>query len=369
MSRTLLWDAGPGEIRSGLIENNHLVEFRIIRLRRAESALYQAGEIYTARLKEKINPNLGLVILGGDQLAIIQPCPAIAEGALLEVEMLRGPIPEPGNWKLPKVRALATPPRHKEPAWQFSAEPWELFLQAQAKNVDTILCPNVQTVGEVKSLLGSTAPDIICDADKISAADFDSTIDSAVSGTFSIPGGTLHIERTRAMTMIDVDGTIPARALNLFAASEIPRLLRLLDIGGPIGIDFVATANREERIAIAAALDAAAQNLGAFERTAINGYGFCQIIRPRTGPSIPEILCGTGTAQLSTESRAIALLRTAGRSIGVGPRQLVAPPALIELIRAWPEETAALQFSLGVAIELLPDPTASPYGHVHVKPA
>ena len=47
--------------------------------------------------------------------------------------------------------------------------------------------------------------------------------------------------------------------------------------------------------------------------------------------------------------------------------QLVAPPAIIELIRQWPEETGALRFSLGVDIELVADPAAIGYGHVHVS--
>ena len=108
--------------------------------------------------------------------------------------------------------------------------------------------------------------------------------------------------------------------------------------------------------------------LGPHERTAINGFGFCQIVRRRSGPSVPEILCGTRRAQLSDESRAIALLREAGRSVGVGPRQLVAPPAVIDFIKSWPEETTALRSSLGAEILLLPDESAKGYGHVHVAP-
>ena len=44
----------------------------------------------------------------------------------------------------------------------------------------------------------------------------------------------------------------------------------------------------------------------------MNGFGFAQIIRPRSGPSIPELLCTTTPGRLSPESRAVALLREAG---------------------------------------------------------
>ncbi|MBX4389349.1 ribonuclease E/G, partial [Mycobacterium tuberculosis] len=81
---------------------------------------------------------------------------------------------------------------------------------------------------------------ISIDPERIEQADLDSLVESAVSGEFAIDGGVVSIERTRAMTMIDIDGSGDPVALNLAAAREIPRLLRLLDIGGQVGIDFLA---------------------------------------------------------------------------------------------------------------------------------
>ena len=107
--------------------------------------------------------------------------------------------------------------------------------------------------------------------------------------------------------------------------------------------------------------------LGPHKRTAINGFGFAQIVRPRPGPSIPELICATTPGRLSAESRAVALLRAASRSRGHGPRRLVAPPAIVDAIRQWPEEIAALRSALGVDIELVADSAASGYGHVDVS--
>jgi Ribonuclease E/G family len=368
MTTSLLWDAGPGEIRTGLVENSTLTEFRIIRLRRGERALLAAGEHYTARIKNRLGQGKALVTLGGDHDAILQPAPKVPDGTLLAVAMTRSPVPEPGRWKLPMVRPAPDVTALAEPGWHFSAEPWEIFPRKMAGSVHEFICKDAASANELRNqILPPASPPVRIDAAAIADADFGSLIDQSVSGEFAIDGGMLTIERTRAMTMIDIDGSGDALALNLSAAREIPKLLRLLDIGGQIGIDFLSVADRPARQAVDAELAQACAILGQHERTAANGFGFVQIVRPRTGPSIPETVCGTFTGRLSLESRAIALLRDAGRSVGHGTRQLVSQPAIIDLIRRWPEETMALQSALGVKIELVSDPAAIGYGHVHVS--
>jgi ribonuclease G len=364
----LLWDAGPGEIRTGLIENKVLTEFRLIRLRRGERALIAAGEVYTARIITKLGNGRALVDLGGEADAILYPVPMLPEGALLAVEMSRAPIPEPGNVKRAQVRPTAAIEPSPEPSWHMRGEAWELALRNMAPLVAAIICPSAGVANEVEAVLGAEAPEIMVDPAAIIDCDFETLIEQGVLGSFPIEGGVLHIERTRAMTIIDVDGTTAPLLLNLSAAKAIPPLLRLFDIGGPIGIDFLTLKSRAERtqVDVALATAASASGLGAHERTAINGFGFCQIIRPRNGPSIMEILCGTTPGRLTPESRAIALLRAAGKSHGHGVRQIVAPPTLVDLIKAWPEEVAALQSALGARIELVSDSSSSDYGYVHV---
>ncbi|MFX8176327.1 hypothetical protein ABTL07_19880, partial [Acinetobacter baumannii] len=72
------------------------------------------------------------------------------------------------------------------------------------------------------------------------------------------------------------------------------------------------------RHAVAAALDAALADGGPFERTAVNGFGFLQLIRPRPRPSLPELLLGPGAA-------ARALLRQWEREPPPGPSIRPAP--------------------------------------------
>ena len=365
MTATLLWDAGRGEIRAGLVEDGKLIEFRIIRPRR-QRAYYAAGEHYTARIIERLGAR-ARVTLGGGQEAMLEHGGSLPEGSLLAVTMTRAALPEPGRWKLPQVRPAPDIVPQKEPDWHFSAEPWETFLRGVASVVDAIACPDAVSANEVRAILAEGGPPVSINPDAIAETDFNSLIDQAISGEFPIPGGMLSIERTRAMTMIDIDGSGDPLALNRAAALEVPHLLRLLDIGGQIGIDFLALKDRAQRQEIDRVLEAACTSLGPHERTAINGFGFAQIVRPRTRPSIPEILCGITPGRLSLESRAVALLRETGRSTGHGARRLVASPTIIELIAQWPEETDALRFSLGVAIELVPDASATGYGHVHVS--
>lgn len=322
MTQTLVWDESPGEVRTGLLQDGKLVEFRIIRARRAGVA----GQRYEARIVSNLGGGKALVMLDGDVEALLENAPMQPEGSRLAVEMTRPPIPEPGRWK----RAIVKP-----------ASDGAAVIPDQ--------------------------PKIMKDAEAIQAAGLDELVEAAVNGEFPIEGGMLSIERTRAMVMIDIDGSGDPLALNLAAAREIPRLLRLLDIGGQVGIDFLSLPDRSARLVVDAALADACTVLGPHERTAINGFGFAQIVRPRLRPSIPEILCGITSGRLSTESRALALLRAASRSIGHHKRQLFAIPAVIDLIKNWPEEVASLRKSLGVEIELVPDASATGYGYVHVS--
>ncbi len=367
MKRSLLWDAGPGEMRAGLIEAGQLTEFRIIRQRR-DHALYAAGEHYTARVTARLSKTKAMVTLGGERDALLEQAPGVNEGALLAVRMTRAPIPEPGRWKLPVVRPAPEIAPQREPGWHFSDEPWVLFLRKMSAEVDEIVCGDAQMLSDLRSDLGANfRVPMRIDAGAIAEADFDSLIEQAIRGEFPIAGGMLSIERTRAMTVVDIDGSGDPLALNLAAAAEIPRLLRLLDIGGPVGIDFVTMPDGKLRKTVDAALEQACAVLGAHKRTAINGFGFAQIVRSRLGPSVPELLSGITPGRTSLETRAIALLRQAGRSVGFGARRFIAPPAVIELIRRWPEEVLALQSSLGAAIELIADPAATGYGQVHVS--
>lgn len=366
MTRALLWDAGPGEIRVGLREQGRLAEFRIIRPGRGRTA-GAAGDLFTARVVSMPGNGKALVDLGDGQEAMLEPVPACDEGSLLVVEMTRAAIPEPGRWKRALVRPAPDVSALREAGRHPGQEPWVRYLHKALPAVDTVICSDPWSASAVRGAFAGFEPEIAIDPRAVGDAGFDELIEQAVGGEFAIAGGMLSIERTRAMTMIDIDGGGDPLALNLAAAREIPRLLRLLDIGGQIGIDFLALPDRAARQAVDAALAEACDEIGVHERTALNGFGFAQIVRPRLGPSLPELLCGTTPGRLSVDSRAVALLRAAGRSQGHGTRQLVAAPAIINRIATWPDELAALRARLGADVELVSDRALTGYGHVHVS--
>ncbi len=124
-------------------------------------------------------------------------------------------------------------------------------------------------------------------------------------------GGFLILDRTEALTVFDVNsgkftgGKAGAEAtflkLNIEAAREIARLLRLRNLGGIILIDFVDMQSEESRRAVTEALEAALRDDPV--KTALHGFtslGLMEMTRKKTGdiapvPTSPCPYChGTG---------------------------------------------------------------------------
>ena len=354
MNRILLWDAGPGEIRLMLHEDGRLVELRLLRL--LDAAPLLPGVTIQVRLGAKIGARRALVQYDGGE-GEISPIPDLTEGSWLTAELIRAPFPEPGRWKRAVFR-------------QAEAREFGLcdYILSRWPELTAIICAGPMEAAQIRFILGEACPEIQIDKAIIDGAQSDIWCERGVTGEFVIDGGMLSIERTRAMTMIDIDGFGAAHSVNLAAARVIPWLLRLYGIGGQIGIDFLASANKAERAEIDAELGKACATLGQHERTAVSGFGFAQLVLPRPGPSVMEILCGTGWKAPSLETQALMLLRDAARCKGVGARELVATADIIAQIERWPTLIEELRTGLGCAITLRCDSSQIGYGHVHVSP-
>jgi ribonuclease G len=133
-------------------------------------------------------------------------------------------------------------------------------------------------------------------------------------------GGALTIEPTAALTAIDVDGG-GRRPLevNLEAAAEIARQLRLRQLGGTIVVDFVDLASKRDRARLSSAVRAAlAVDPAPMQAFAISALGLVEISRQRVGPSLAERLgrvcptCGGGGRLPSLRCRSEALMRALG---------------------------------------------------------
>ena len=117
-----------------------------------------------------------------------------------------------------------------------------------------------------------------------------------------------------------------------------------------------------ERQAAAAAVDAILPQ--PFERTAVNGFGFLQIVRRRERPSLPELLRADPVG-----AAARALLRRAGRLAGPVTLARRARESIAAL-EARPDWLAALARRIGGAVALRAEPgLAISAGHVQSRQA
>jgi hypothetical protein len=315
-----LYEAGIGEVRAVLVEEGEIVELRI----EPEGGGPRAGAVLPARLLRRADATgRGLVQLEGAGEALIDRVPAgLAEGGSLLVELLREPIPERGRLKPARVRAAE-----------------EGSLPAEGPT----LLDRIHASGHPVTRLQPHEPD------RLEALGWSERLEEAITGDFVLPWGALLMALTPAMTLFDVDGTVERAELAKLGAAEAGRVVRRLDVGGSIGIDLPTLESRAARQVAAAALDAVLPQ--PFERTAVNGFGFLQIVRRRVRPSIPELLAADPVA-----AAVRALLRRAERAGGSGTRTLVAHPRLIARLEAEPAWLERLAASIGAGIVLRADP-------------
>lgn len=117
-------------------------------------------------------------------------------------------------------------------------------------------------------------------------------------------GGSLVIESTEAMTVIDVNtgkfigtGNMEETILktNLEAADEIVTQLRLRNIGGLIVIDFIDMASSQNRNKLSRSLEKALKEKDKFQSVAlkVSEFGLVQMTRKRSGKTLLQQLTNT----------------------------------------------------------------------------
>ncbi|WAT18848.1 ribonuclease [Aurantiacibacter sp. MUD11] len=179
-------------------------------------------------------------------------------------------------------------------------------------------------------------------------ADWDELFIEAWTGEVPFSGGSLILSPTPAMTLIDVDLHDYPEALYHNGIPVLARTLARMNIGGNIGIDF-PTLDKSDRKAID---DRLSKFLADWphERTAMNGFGFVQIVARLEQPSMLQRL-----ACHRVGAAARFLLRRAERLEGAGKIELAAHPAVIaKLTEEW---LAELQRRTGREVSTRPDPT------------
>lgn len=339
-------EAGIGETRAVLIADGGIVEARIL----PDGELI-AGTIVAARLVARMPERGQGVVAWAEGEALVSPLPrGVTQGAMTLVEIVRPAIPEPGKPK----RALARPAPTPSPTAR--AEPVE--TRAPDTPFNPLRATGLEGIDDVRILRPT-------DADLLEAAGWSELLEQAATGAVAFVGGALSLHLTPAMTLIDVDGTLAPAALAVVGARAAAQAIRRLDIAGSIGIDLPggggAGGDKAARHAAADAIDAALPQ--PFERTAVNGFGFVQIARPRRRRSLPEIHAGGAPL-----FHARALLRRAERVTGAGERVIAAHPAVIAELAARPAWTEELARRIGAGVALRADPAlAISAGHAQAR--
>jgi hypothetical protein len=312
-------DEGIGEHRAALVDGDIILETAVDRL----GDRLRVGAVIAAKLGERVGGGAWIATALGD--AILETVPhGLSQGRTLLVEVVREAIPEPGRLKPARARA--------------------------AEATDERAAPTLaERLGTVRRL-GAHDPDLL------ERAGWSELIEQAETGEIDFPGGALRLSPTPAMALFDVDGALPPADLAIAGTRASAQAIRRLAIGGSIGIDLPTLGSKAERAAAAAVIDETLPQ--PFERTAVNGFGFVQIVRPRPRASIPELVRADPAL-----AAALALLRRA--SHGHGPRTLVAAPFVIDRLAARADWIEALARRTGGAVGLRADASlAISAGHV-----
>ena len=308
-----LIERGIGETRAVRLDEGEIVETRI----QLEGDV-PAGTILQARLADIGTGGRNAIARDGEGREYLLPVApgGVTQGAPLSIEVMREAIPGTEPWKRPLARITDADPRA---AIELTAE-----------------------------VLPFPSPD-----DRLEQAGWSDLLEEARSGIVRFPGGELRVSLTPAMTLIDVDGNLPPAKLAMAGAEAAARTVLRHGIAGSIGIDLPTVSGKAQRQEIGAVVDAILQQ--PFERTAVNGFGFLQIVRPRARASLFELAADLAAFE------ARALLRRAALE-GSGATTLAAPPAVNRVLEQHPAWLDQLSRQVGGAVALRSDPSLPIHG-------
>lgn len=320
------YEEGIGEARAALVQSGHILEALIER----EGNQARAGSVVGGRLiRTLIVRRRGIARLDSGEEILIEPIPPkVAEGALVRIEILREAISEPG---LDNMRDKLARGRVAPPGTSIGPGP-SLLQRIGATGVPIIPCPAHEE-------------------DRLEAAGWSELMAEAMTGEVGGEDAALRIFVTPAMTLIDVDGSAPPAQLGPRGAKLAAQAIRRMGLAGSVGIDLPTMNNKDERLIAAAQIDKYLPQ--PFERTAVNGFGFVQIIRRRDRPSLMELLRADPVRAAS-----MAALRRAerhGGAEGAGAVEITLAPAVVANIRAHSDWLKRLERRRGGPVTLRAD--------------
>ena len=271
-----------------------------------------------------------------------------AEGAT-EEELTRDITRLQAQWEdIEKKRGSATPPA------LLSSEPdlaIKVIRDVFNEDFSKVIVSGSRVRDEVKDYVGSIAPDLMervevwtDPQDVFATYRVDEQLTKALDRKVWLPsGGSLVIDRTEAMTVIDVNtgkftcqgGNLEETVTknNLEAAEEIVRQLRLRDIGGIIVVDFIDMVLESNRdLVVRRLVECLGRDRTKHQVAEITSLGLVQMTRKRIGQGLIEAFattcesCGGRGHHVSLQPAPSEAPARAGRRKGKGvdPADVVA---------------------------------------------
>ena len=378
MSRRLLISAQPGEIRAAWLDDGKLSDLTILR----DDRPWLVDNLYLGRVTAR-DPGLAaaFVDIGRERpglLPLDEAPKGLSEGDTVAVRVTRAPQADKGlrltGCRLPpELRAEAA--KLSPPALLRAAQdPFDGLLTA-VPPPDAIVVDEPACFAHAKARLAAhpeLRDRLSLDLDPVTPFEregVEAAIEALLEPRVALPsGGHLLVEPVRTLTAIDVNSGTAGRSgmaldVNLEAAAEIPRQLRLRGLAGLIVIDFLELRDAAARKRVTEALkDGLKQDPRSSRVQAMRHSGLVEMTLRRLRPALHEMLtepCGMGGLDglgrvKDPVTRAYEALRAAKNAslINAGRRiALAAEPRVIAALRG-PAAAARAAFEARVGRSL-----------------
>ena len=370
----LLVNAGFGETRIALMADGRLADYQVAR----DSEKTLCGNIYLGRVtKVSAAMQAAFVDIGQARAGFLalpdarhlsrRPEPGISdcvrEGEALAVQVTREGEGDKGPRLSAKVALTPeqeTRRRMSRPPVLLEAAPslLEQVLLGLPRDVTRIAIDDARTAEDLRARCRAARPDLEPRIETVRDA-FDDALEEDIARLsaprIALPGGGwITIEATEGFTAIDVNSggyaasggrEETALAVNLEAAQEVARQIRLRAIGGLVVTDFIQMEDMAAtRLVQSVLTKGLAPVLGGEVPTdvTLSRTGLAVITRKRARPPLSRfsescVHCAGSSLQPTAESVALSALRAAARSARAAPGRPVilrAAPEVVAWIRA-----------------------------------